>query len=424
MPLLLGTKGQDILSWRATGQLVTSLEASLSEKWGRCSAREAEGFLGRLIESLDQEIAYEEQYQGEIDLLEKALNEADEPKKLKRLEARYREVVCAHFSRRGSILSLCEALNRLHDLILGKAALFAQQRMLELGQGKATPFTLLVSGDRGRGESTLYSQNRYFLLQQEESPSSFLFSRQLTETLSEAGLLATDLMFWHGTVEQWSALLSASFPQQESGDRREVLAALPPFAAPLQQGPQQMPGWAWRFEALADLAPLDPAVPAAAEAFKAARATLEKEREQGPFLQLARRVLGLPLAIGRFGGWRTQRDGEHRGEVNLEELALSPLVMTLRVLAIHSGIFTSSTVKRVSELLERGALDVELAGRLLKAYQCLMQHKVQGEIRSEEAGFFMAPEDLGETEEARLRDALESVLNLQKIAYQRLVGYL
>ena len=424
MPLLLGTKGEDILSWRATGQLLTALEESLSEKWGRCSAREAEEFIGRLIESLDQELAYEQQYQGEIELLDRSLGEADDIKKLKRLEARYREVVCAHFSRRGSILSLCDALNRLHDRVLAKAALFAQQRMLELGQGKAPPFTLLVAGDRGRGESTLFSRNRYFLLQQEESPGSFLFSRQLLTTLSETGLLASELMFWHGTVEQWTALLSESFPRQESGERREMLAALPPFAAPRQQGPQQMPVWGWRFEALADLAPVDAAVPAAAEAFKAATSALEKERDQGPFLQLARRVIGLPLAIGRFGGWRLQRDGEHRGEVNLEELALSPLVMTLRVLAVHSGIHAQGTVKRVSELLERRALDVELAGRLLKAYQCLMQHKVRSEIRSEEGSFFMAPEELGEAEEAQLRDALEAVLNLQKIAYQRLVGHL
>lgn len=424
MPLLLGTKGQDILSWRATGQLVTSLEERLSEKWGRCSAREAENFIGRLIESLDQELAYEEQYQGEIELLDKEVDRAEDLKNLQRVEARYREVVCAHFSRRQSILSLCDALNRLHDRLLARALIFAQQRMLDLGQGKAPPFTLLISGDRGRGESTLFSQNRYFLLQQEESPSAFLFSRQLLTTLSEAGLLASDLLFWHGTVEQWSKVLGESFPSRDSGGERETLAALPPFAAPLQQGPQQMPGWAWRFEALADLTPLDPAVPAAAEAYKAARTTLEKERDHGPFLQLARRVIGLPLALGRFGGWRLQRDGEHRGEVNLEELALSPLVMAVRVLAVHSGIYTQGTVKRVSELLERGALDVDLADRLLKAYQCLMQHKVQGEIRTEEGGFFMRPEELDEAEEARLRNALEAVLHLQKIAYQRLVGYL
>lgn len=421
MPMLLGTKGKEILKWRASAELVAGIEERLVEKWGRSSAREAESFLGQLIEALDEELRYEAQFLGESATLDQAIAEAEDPAQLKPLQGRYRELGCAYFSRRRSVLALCDTCCRLHDRLLDRAFFLAQERMLKRGQGKAPLSALLVSGDRGRGEMTLFSENRYFLLHEEQSPSAYLFSRQLSGALTEAGLLSAEQMFWHGSLPDWRALLEGSFPLRD-GERRPPLAALPPFAAPLRQVPQEMPDWAWRLEALADLGFVRGEASLAVEALKSAALTIDRERHHGPFLQLARRVIGLPLAVGRFGGLRLQRSGEHRGELNLEELALAPLVMTLRILAVHTGIHATGSVDRIKELLERGALDVDLAERLLKAYQLFMQLRVLSEIRSEEAGAFCNPEEFDEPEDARFRAALDTVLNLQKIAYQRMVG--
>ncbi|HBG05431.1 MAG: nucleotidyltransferase [Geobacteraceae bacterium GWC2_58_44] len=422
MPLLLGTKGTDILKWRASAELVESLEVQLARKWGRSSAREAESFLARFIETLEDELNYEAQFKGESSTLDQAIEEAGDLSQLRPLQARYRELVCAHFNRRRSVLALCDACNQLHDRLLSRALSLAGERMEQGGQGSAPLHAVLVSGDRGRGEETLYSENRYFLLYGKEAPGSSLFSRQLGRALSEAGLLSAGHMFWHGSLDEWRALLEGSFPLRQKAAPGSDLAPLPPFAAPVRPGPQEMPEWAWRLEALADLRFVRGEAPLADPALDAAAATIDQERNRGPFLQLARRVIGLPLAVGRFGGLRLQRTGEHRGEVNLEELALGPLVMTIRVLAVHAGIHAGGTVDRIKELLERGALDVELAERLLKAYQCLMQLKVLSEIRSEESGSFCSPEEFDEAEDARFRGSLEAVLNLQKIAYQRMVG--
>lgn len=421
MPLLLGTKGKDVLEWRATAELVEGLEERLGRKWARSSARDAERFLKELIEALGAELDYEKQFERESSILEQAIEEAPGIEELKPMQARYRELICAHFRRRQSVLALCDACNRLHDRILERAVYQARERMQELGQGKAPPHALLVSGDRGRGEQTLYGENRYFLCYESEQ-NGFLFSRQLGQTLAETGLLTGDQMFWHGTVEKWRALLGEGFPLRDPVDARNLLAALPPFAAPLKQGPQQMPEWAWRLESLTDLHPVAGGGRLAEAALAAAAESVARESRRGPFLQLARRVIGLPLAVGRFGGWRVERGGERRGELNLDELALGPLVMTVRVLAVDAGVTARGTVERIKGLLERGALDVELSGRLLKAFQVIMQFKVLSEIRSEETGSYLNPEELDEEEGVRLKGALESVLNLQKIAYQRMVG--
>jgi hypothetical protein len=67
-------------------------------------------------------------------------------------------------------------------------------------------------------------------------------------------------------------------------------------------------------------------------------------------------------------------------------------------------------------------MDVDLAERLLKALQCLLALRIESEIRSEGPGGYANPEDFDLEQDARLREALEAVLNLQKIAYQNMVG--
>lgn len=425
MPLLLGTKGNEILQWRASAELVATLKASLARKWGRSSALEAQCFLGSFIGSLDDELSYEAQFLRESAALDQAIDAADSAGELQQLRARYRELVSAYFRRRQSALALCGACSALHDRLAARALSLAGERMLQAGLGEAPLHALLVSGDRGRREETLHSENRYFLLYQDGAAHLSPFGAQLAATLKEVGLASGEQTLWHGSFGEWRALLKRSFAQGEAGDQERVppsLSPLAPFASPSRQGPQELPEWEWHLEAMADLCLVQGDPSLASQALNAAALTVQAVRRRGPFLQLARRVIGLPLALGLFGRWRLQREGEHRLELNLEEMALGPLVMTVRVLAAHAGVPGNATADRIQGLLEKGALDVELAERLLKAYQCFMQLKILSEIRSEGSGAFCDPEQFDEAEDARVRSALEAVLSLQKIAYQRMVG--
>jgi signal-transduction protein with cAMP-binding, CBS, and nucleotidyltransferase domain len=422
MPMLLGTKENDILQWRASADLVAALKGKLARKWEQSRAGEAQSFLEKFIGALRDELGLEEQLSKELSALDGGIEGAADPGEMLPLQARYLEAVSAHFKRRRSVLALCGVCNQLHDRVLSRAVSFAGQRMLQLGQGGVPVYALLVSGDRGRREQTLRSKNRYFLLHEGESPLLILFRRFVAAALQDAGLTSEDRALWHGTLGEWRAFLGGTFPQGEHGAPENILDPLPPFAAPQKPGPQELPAWGWRLEALADLCSVQGETPLASEALDAAAQAMQSQRNRDPFLQLARRVIGLPVALGRFGRWRLQREGVHRGELNLEEFALGPLVKTLRVLALHAEIQPCGTVDRVQRLLKKGALDVELASRLLKAFQCFMQHRILSEIRGEGSGSFCTPQEFGRDEEARFRSSLEAVLSLQKITYQRLVG--
>jgi len=421
MPMLLGTKGADILQWRESSGLLAALKEQLARKWEQSSSGEAQSFLEQYIGALREELGYEAQLTCEVDALNAGIAEAPSPGDLLPLRARYLEVVSAHFRRRRSVLALCELCGGLHDRLLSKALAFAEERMLQMGQGKAPPYALLVSGDRGRGEQTLRGKNRYYLLHDEQATRFLLFRRQVSAALLELGLAVGDAALWHGSLREWHGLLGGPPAQGEGPVQQDFLAALPPFAAPQQAEPRQLPG-AWLPETLADLCFLKGEAALAREALSAAARTLQLERSGDPFLQVARRVIALPVALGRFGRWRLERSGARKGELNLTEYALAPLVKTLRVLALHEGILASGSVDRIKGLLNAGALDVELAGRLLQAFQCLVQLKVLIEIRGEEGDSFCNPEEFSAETESRFRNSLDALLSLQKISYQRLVA--
>ena len=422
MPMLLGTKGADILQWRASAELVAALKEKLARRWEQSPASEAQSFLEQYLSALREESDFEAQLASALDALKEGLAEAGSPGEIVPLKARYLEAVSTHFRRRRSVLALCELCCDLHDRLLARALSFAEERMAQMGQGRAPAYALLVAGDRGRGEQTLRGENRYFLLHAEKTNRFLLFRRQLAGAMQELGLPGGDASLWHGTIRDWHAFLAPPPAQGEGLPQEDFLAALPPFASAQQAEPRESSGAEWPPVALADLVFLQGEAPLAEAALSAAARTLLEERNRDPFLQLARRVISRPLALGRFGGVRLERSGEHKGEINLKDLALDPLVQTLRVLALQQGSSSGGSVERIHLLQERGVLAVELAERLLQAYQCLMQLRVLLQIRGEEGGSYCKPEEFSTETESRFRGALEALQSLQKIAYQRLVG--
>lgn len=421
MPMLLGTKGADILDWRESRELLGNLKEGLARKWGRSSAPEAERFLLSLIASLEEELGYESQLDAELAGIYLAVAAAARPDELQPLLARHREVVSAHFRRRSSVLSLCGACSRMHDEVVSRAAQLSEERMLALGKDSAPIYALLASGDRGRDEETLYSRNRYILLHELDPERFQSFGAILSESLAEAGLCSGAEPMWHGSLSLWRQLLKEGEARRPDSAQLK-LSPLPPFASATRSGAPTMPEWQWRLEAMADLSFVTGYEPLAQQAAAAAAGAFKEQRSRDPFFQLARQVIHLPLALGHFGRWRIDKSPEHKWEIDLERLALTPLVMAVRVLAVHAGVHEGGTLRRVRELLYRGALDVDLAERLLKAFQCLMELRIESEIRTEESGAFANPEDFSMEKDARVRSSVESVLSLQKIAYQRMVG--
>jgi signal-transduction protein with cAMP-binding, CBS, and nucleotidyltransferase domain len=153
---------------------------------------------------------------------------------------------------------------------------------------------------------------------------------------------------------------------------------------------------------------------------------LRQESSAASFRQLTKKAVGMPVALGMFGGFRVERSGLHKGCFDLEQLALDPLVMNVRVLSIASGLKVTGTVERIKRLLEGGRLDVALAERLLMAFHEFGRHKVYLELAGggADGGLYVNPDDLAEGDRQKVKESLEAVVNLQKIIFQSFQEYL
>ena len=410
MPMLLGTKGNDLLQWRACAELAATLKGELAQKQSRSSAGDCEAFLNTYLEALQAELDHESRFRQDTEALFAAVRSAHTAGELVPLAQGFQRQVYAHFQARQSVLALCSACNDLHDALVGQALRLAAEAMERSGEGDAPLYALLVSGPRGRGEETLLGENRYFLVHGGEDRAAS-FAAHLKSALLETGALRDGSELWHCTLRDW-----CGGSPEASGSVRDPLAPSP------MPEPDALPAAALQLQMLADLRLVQGDAVLAREALAQAAQVMESRRTGVSFMQLVRHVVGLPLAIGHFGRWRLERGGAHEGELNLEELALTPLVATVRILALYEGIRAPGTRERIEALPARGALDVELAERVLKAYQCFMQLKIGYQIAHGESGSFHAPDALEEGEMGRLRGSLATLAHLQKIAYQRLIG--
>jgi signal-transduction protein with cAMP-binding, CBS, and nucleotidyltransferase domain len=129
----------------------------------------------------------------------------------------------------------------------------------------------------------------------------------------------------------------------------------------------------------------------------------------------------MPVGFNFFGNLKLEKTGSHRGEFNLQQLAISPLVATIRMLAIRSGISASSTPERIKSLVDTGELGVDQATKLLQGYHNFLRLKIFAEISGKLAdkdGFFINHEDMVEDEEEKLIQGLDALFNLQRILFQ------
>ncbi len=232
------------------------------------------------------------------------------------------------------------------------------------------------------------------------------FSYKVMAALERCGLMSYRQRtlplkrLWRGTVDDWQAW-------QEKELRREG-ARLPAICR------------------LADLRPLHGDGMLSTELVEMAGERLRQETAAPLFHQVAKSAVGMPVALGMFGGFRVERSGAHRGCFDLEQQAIDPLVMNVGALSIAWGVRATGTVDRIKRLLEAGRLDVALAERLLMAFHELGRHLVRLEMAGGKGngGLYLNPDGLAEPDRQRVRDALEAVVNLQKIISQSFLEYL
>jgi signal-transduction protein with cAMP-binding, CBS, and nucleotidyltransferase domain len=133
----------------------------------------------------------------------------------------------------------------------------------------------------------------------------------------------------------------------------------------------------------------------------------------------------MPSALTFFGGFKVEKEGENKDKFNIKVLGWSPLILSVRMLALSNGIYERNTLKRIAILRERNIIKKEVENALTDAYFTFVRYRIINQMNSRDEGGissnFLRPDMLGTDEQDRLRRAMKSVESFQKFIQETLL---
>lgn len=405
MAIFAGSNGDRILESRRVAALKEQLNSQLSGRIGDVSSTEAATLYGLFAESMGEELTWEEELldrlEKELTLLEQLPVERFAPG----LTSDIDRLAVEHFQRRSSVVAIHRICNDSRDRIIRRALSLSLERNFG---GTVPRFALLVSGDVGRREQTLLPEAvNFYLVHDSDSTEERQrwedTARMLGELLERGGITATP----HGAA-------SPTAPWVGPPDRFVIEAGDTCLTGDERSD----------FPFLPDLRGIAGDVELAVALTDTSIGIIREHPDF--FVRRAKRAATLPVATSIFGWYRIERTGQHRGEFDLQQYTLTPLIRNICVLALKRRVRQFCTIDRIKGLQASGGLGVDLAEKLLAAYHEFMVQKVRKQVEAIGGGtfrgYFLDPQYLSEEEEERFRNGLEALVTLQKQVYQQMVG--
>jgi CBS domain-containing protein len=279
-------------------------------------------------------------------------------------------------------------------------------------EGRGTPpvgFSVIVMGSGGRGENYLHpDQDNGFILDDYPDEAHTRIDGYFVEL-----------------AERVTAMLdTVGFPFC-SGN---VMATNPLWRKTLSQWRSQTRLWARRRSTaavrLADiLFDFQPVYGSTQHAAALRRHVTALMRGNTAFLQeldLDHSAYG--IALGLFGGLRTDRTGE----VDIKRGGLLPLVNAVRILALREGVPVTSTLARIAALREIGTLGRDEADDISAAFRhmsdLVLRRQVERHLARQPVGYGLPPRWISRRERRLLVDALRAVARMRDRVHGELTG--
>jgi len=267
------------------------------------------------------------------------------------------------------------------------------------------PCCLFLSGSHGRMENLLSTdQDHGFILADpaDPRPEVFTYYKELAATFSawleEAGfekcpgkVMAVNPV-WNRTLFEWKSQLEEWIVKQVPHTVRYVTVFF-----------DSLPVWGDE-KLFHDL--MDHAYTLLGQHYEVLRMLHEEEG-------------GHRVPTGMFGRWITERSGEHRGEFDIKRSGLIFVVEGVRILALLHGIRETTTVKRITRLVDAGHVNPEDGEYFEGAYRFLLHFALNAQVeKAVEEGHidtYLNPSNLSSREKEMLRHAYKAVASLQEV---------
>ena len=125
------------------------------------------------------------------------------------------------------------------------------------------------------------------------------------------------------------------------------------------------------------------------------------------------------VPTGLLGRFITEREGEHRGELNIKRSGLIFAVEGIRILSLLHGIRETSTLKRIASLVNGGFINKDDGEYFESAYLYLLHlslsTQIEKALKGEKIDNFINPNLLSPRDRETLKHAYKAVSSLQDL---------
>ncbi len=401
-------KREALLFWNEiVGELLTKLKVDC----GYLDQEEALQTLGALSEALIGEIATIRHHQEERQRLLREVEQAGDYQKLCHLHEQLNTFEQELFLQLPSVPALHHSVTAYRDLLATCTLQLVEKEMERSGKGMPPlPYSLICMGSDGREEQTLLTDQDYLIVYANGGDTAVddyfdVFSQLLVERLAEVGFkkctgnIMPSNPTWRGSLNAWQKRLHAlvRFEYEEYTKNLMDIIVLSDVRHVIGHRPLS--------EQLIEM-------------------VHQFERNYFQVIwEMAKAASDMKLALGFWNRFWTDKAGPHKGKINLKLLAWAPLVMNVRLLAVHQGISETNTLRRIASLREAEVLSPGTASDLAHAYHLFTRHRVHLQIQAVregwQASYFLDPRQLTADERDELRWALLQTRELQKIVQTR-----
>jgi CBS domain-containing protein len=320
------------------------------------------------------------------------------------------DLLNALVAERASVPELFEIITEMHDRLTCRIIELCEQEMVQKGYG-APPveYCWINMGSAGRKEQTLRTDQDNAIIyadgDHDHGDYFHVLASRVVEELVRAGfapcrgeVMASNPKWCH-SLSGWKDVIDRWIGRDEP-DSVRMLTIFLDFRR--VYGAHTLTGQLWDF------------------IFEGMREPL------GLTHYLTEDEIFKRVPVSMLGGFVTEKKGPHKNELNIKYVCRH-IINCIRVFAIKHRITETSTLGRISRIVQKEILTTEDGNATKEAFETLMMLEIRGNLNKIGQGLevdnYINPYRLNNTEQLLLKGAFSAILHLQKITSEHFTDH-
>ncbi len=368
---------------------------------------EREGKTVGILEDRDI-IAYESK---NLIVIVKEIEKAQSLQELRYIYSIYEDTILQLFQSGVKVSYISRLISEINDKIMAKVVFLT---IRELKLEPPVNFSIMVLGSEGRREQTLKTDQDNALIY-EDQPSLDIdlkeyfdsFGNTYTKLLLEIGFppcpgnVMVNNPQWRGSLSQWKSKLQSWISSPEPENTLRI-------------------GMFFDFRNVFGDESLTREL--REETFRLAA---QNELFVGYMILDA---LRFKPPLGFFRNFLLEKEGEHRGELDIKKGGIFPITQGVRALALKGQVEETGTLTRIEKLTEKALLPPDISQNLKEAFEFLQQVRLKSQVKKLREGKrpdnYVNPEEMSKLERDLLKDSFKIVEEFQAFLDRRYATYI